>query len=279
MPQSAHSKSLGCVLALVSGGIWREGSRLCVGVVPSGLCHTFYQFRSFLLHFLFPACLLKHLSSQFLPIFLCISDVPPPICPVPCLPFFLISNGFVLLWMVFLPYQHQQIFLTPKSSSFSDFCALCRAVFIDCRMACLSKRLPGCTLWSFSFRSCCRVVSALLHVLPGGSRRSTASKGPSRATVLIDIRLTWNKGSWKMWHRAHVIAGDRRLANRPQSFEEHPAQAVFPCLHVPVAELLISIERIAECSVQRVPWKFEYPFLSFFHLAFGFCPFSTGTEL
>lgn len=262
MPQSAHSKSLGCVLALVSGGIWRAAG--CVCVVPSGLCHTFSQFRSFLLQFLFPDFLLKHLSSQFSPVFLCMSDVPPPICPVPCLPFLLISNGFLLLWMVFLPYQHQQIFLTPKSSPFSDFYALCRAVFIDCRMACLSKRLPGCTLWSFSFRSCCRVVSALLHVLPGGSRRSTASKGPSRATVLIDIRLTWNKGSWKMWHRTSVIAGDRRLANRPQSFEEHPAQAVFPCFHVPVAEFPYFHRKDCRMhSVQRVPWKFEYPFLSF----------------
>lgn len=150
MPQSAHSTSPGCVLALVSGWIGRAAG--CVCVVPSGPCHAFSQFRSFLQHFLLPAFHLKHLSSQFSPIFLCLSDVSPPVCRVPCLPFFLISNGFLLSWMVFLPYQHQH-FLDTQSSSFSGFYVLCRAVFTDCRMACLSKRLPGCTLWSSSFRS------------------------------------------------------------------------------------------------------------------------------
>lgn len=253
IPQSAHSTSPGCVLALVSG--WIGSAAGCVCVVPSGLCQAFSQFRSFLLHFLLPAFHLKHLSSQFSPIFLCLSDVPPPVRPVPCLPFFLISNGFLLLWMVFLPYQHQQIFLTPKSSSFPDFYVLCRAVFIDCRMACLSKRLPGCTLWSSSFRSVLRVVSALLHVLPEGSWRSMESKGPSRASVLTDIRLTWNKWSWKIWHKTHVIAGNGMLANRPQSLEVHPALAMFLCFHLPMTELPHFHKKDRRMhSVQKVPW-------------------------
>lgn len=93
---------------------------------------------------------------------------------------------------------------------------------------------------------CCRVVSALLHVLPEGSWRSMES---------IDIRLTWNKWSWKIWHRTHVIAGNGRLANKPQSLEVRPALAMFPCLPLPMTELPHFHKKDCRMHfVQKVPW-------------------------
>lgn len=57
-----HSKVTGMCPCSGVRRIWRAAA---VCVVPSGLCRTFSQFRSFLLHFLLPASLLKHLFPVF----------------------------------------------------------------------------------------------------------------------------------------------------------------------------------------------------------------------
>lgn len=185
MPQSAPPTHWAVSLLWCPAGF---GGQQAVCVVPSGLCRPFpvQEFSSAL-----PASCIPPQASLpcFYPSFCVWVMCPPPICPVPCLPFFLISSGFLLLWIVSLPYQHQQIFLTPKSSSFSDFYVLCRAVFIDCRMPCLSKRLLDAP--------CGPSVSGLAAewFLLSCSCFLRAPKGPWRARVLpgpqFSLTLDW----------------------------------------------------------------------------------------
>lgn len=62
MPQSAPPSHWTVSLLWCPAGF---GGQQAVCVVPSGLCRTFSQFKSFLLHFLLPESLLNHLFPVF----------------------------------------------------------------------------------------------------------------------------------------------------------------------------------------------------------------------